>query len=40
MRHVEAVIRTFDPAYDAHRIAAKRRQRLRGSSAGPCSGTP
>ncbi len=26
MRHVEAVIRMFDPAYDVRRIAVKRRQ--------------
>jgi hypothetical protein len=27
MRHVEAVIRMFDPAYDVRRIAVKRRQK-------------
>jgi hypothetical protein len=26
MRHIEAVIRMFDPAYDVRRIAVKRRQ--------------
>jgi hypothetical protein len=28
MKHVEAVIRLFDPAYDVRRIAVRRRQRL------------
>jgi hypothetical protein len=41
MRHVEAVIRMFDPTYDVRRIAVKRRQKKNPwFKRATCSGRP
>jgi hypothetical protein len=41
MKHVEAVIRMFDPSYDVAAIVGRRRSMvIRGSSAARCSARP